>query len=75
MFITLPAVIGMALLSEYVYAAFYSYDPLGTEVLRAYAPTAIFFALFSVTAAILQGINKQNLPSLVYVSDYCLNYF
>ncbi|CUA78884.1 putative polysaccharide biosynthesis protein [Anoxybacillus suryakundensis] len=59
MFITLPAVIGMALLSEYVYAAFYSYDPLGTEVLRAYAPTAIFFALFSVTAAILQGINKQ----------------
>jgi O-antigen/teichoic acid export membrane protein len=59
MFLTLPAVVGMALLAEPVYAAFYSYDPLGEQVLRWYAPTAILFALFSVTAAMLQGINQQ----------------
>ncbi|WP_374720415.1 putative polysaccharide biosynthesis protein [Parageobacillus toebii] len=59
MFLTLPAVVGMALLAEPVYAAFYKYDPLGEQVLRWYAPTAILFALFSVTAAMLQGINQQ----------------
>jgi O-antigen/teichoic acid export membrane protein len=59
MFLTLPAVVGMALLAGPVYAAFYSYDPLGEQVLRWYAPTAILFALFSVTAAMLQGINQQ----------------
>lgn len=59
MFLTLPAVVGMALLAEPMYAAFYSYDPLGEQVLRWYAPTAILFALFSVTAAMLQGINQQ----------------
>lgn len=59
MFLTLPAVVGMAVLAGPVYAAFYSYDPLGEQVLRWYAPTAILFALFSVTAAVLQGINQQ----------------
>jgi O-antigen/teichoic acid export membrane protein len=59
MFLTLPAVAGMAVLAGPVYAAFYSYDPLGEQVLRWYAPTAILFALFSVTAAVLQGINQQ----------------
>jgi O-antigen/teichoic acid export membrane protein len=59
MFLTLPAVVGMAVLAEPVYAAFYSHDPLGEQVLRWYAPTAILFALFSVTAAVLQGINQQ----------------
>ncbi|GMB09851.1 putative polysaccharide biosynthesis protein [Thermolongibacillus altinsuensis] len=78
-FLTLPAVVGMALLAEYVYAAFYSYDPLGTEVLRWYAPTAILFALFSVTAAILQGINKQKFTMISLTGGLlvklCLNYY
>ncbi len=59
MFLTVPAVVGMAILAEPVYAAFYSYDQLGEQVLRWYAPTAILFAMFSVTAAVLQGINQQ----------------
>ena len=63
-FFTLPAVVGMAILAEPVYAAFYGYDELGTEVLRWYAPTAILFALFSITSAILQGINQQRFTSI-----------
>ncbi|MED5075235.1 polysaccharide biosynthesis protein, partial [Anoxybacillus geothermalis] len=59
MFLTLPAVIGMAVLAGPVYSSFYSYDPLGEQVLRWYAPAAILYALFSVTAAIMQGINEQ----------------
>ncbi|ANB59079.1 polysaccharide biosynthesis family protein [Anoxybacillus sp. B7M1] len=59
MFLTVPAVVGMAILAEPMYAAFYNYDPLGEQVLRWYAPAAILFAMFSVTAAVLQGINQQ----------------
>ncbi len=64
LFLTLPAAIGLSLLAEPVYTAFYQHDPIGTEVLRAYAPVAILFSLYSVTAAILQGINEQRFTVL-----------
>lgn len=64
MFLTLPAVIGLSLLAEPVFTVFYEHKELGTEVLRAYAPVAILFALYSVTAAILQGINEQRFTIL-----------
>ncbi|EKN66002.1 polysaccharide biosynthesis protein [Neobacillus bataviensis LMG 21833] len=64
LFLTLPAAIGLSLLAEPVYTAFYEHDPLGTQVLGAYAPVAILFSLFSVTAAILQGINEQRFTIL-----------
>ncbi|MEH7334941.1 polysaccharide biosynthesis protein [Neobacillus drentensis] len=59
LFLTLPAAIGLSLLAEPVYTAFYQHDLLGAGVLRVYAPVAILFSLYSVTAAILQGINEQ----------------
>jgi O-antigen/teichoic acid export membrane protein len=64
LFLTLPAVLGLSLLAEPFYTLFYEHVPLGTDVLRAYAPVAILFALFSVTAAILQGINEQRFTIL-----------
>jgi O-antigen/teichoic acid export membrane protein len=64
LFLTLPAVLGLSLLAEPFYTVFYENVPLGTEVLRYYAPVAILFALFSVTAAILQGINEQKFTIL-----------
>jgi O-antigen/teichoic acid export membrane protein len=64
LFLTLPASIGLSLLAEPVYTAFYEHDLIGTEVLRAYAPVAILFSLYSVTAAILQGINEQRFTIL-----------
>ena len=59
LFITIPAVVGMSVLAGPVYTAFYSHDLLGISVLQAYAPVSILFALFSVSAAVLQGINQQ----------------
>lgn len=59
LFLTLPACIGLMILAEPMYALFYENDPLGSDILRSYAPVAILFALFSVTAAILQGIDEQ----------------
>jgi O-antigen/teichoic acid export membrane protein len=64
LFLTLPAAIGLSLLAEPIYTVFYEHDPLGIEVLRAYAPVAILFSVYSVTAAILQGINEQRFTIL-----------
>jgi O-antigen/teichoic acid export membrane protein len=64
MYLTVPAAIGIALLAEPMYTIFYAHNDLGTEVLMTYAPVAILFALYSVTAAILQGINEQRFTIL-----------
>ncbi|MDP4171524.1 MAG: polysaccharide biosynthesis protein [Bacillota bacterium] len=64
LYLTLPAAIGLSILAEPVYTVFYEHDALGTQVLGAYAPVAILFSLYSVTAAILQGINEQRFTTL-----------
>ncbi|PLR98198.1 putative polysaccharide biosynthesis protein [Bacillus sp. T33-2] len=64
MYLTVPAVVGMTILAEPLFTVFYEQKELGTEVLMAYAPVAILFAVFSVTAAILQGINEQRFTIL-----------
>lgn len=64
LFITVPAAIGLALLADPMYTMFYEFDQYGAQVLRVYAPVAILFALYSVTAAILQGINEQRFTVL-----------
>lgn len=58
-FLTLPAVVGMTLLSDELYHLFYENSEIGSEILSHYLPAAILFALFPVTASILQGINQQ----------------
>ena len=64
LFLTIPAALGISLLAEPAYSFFYGHSGFGTEVLRAYAPVAILFALYAVTAAILQGINEQRFTML-----------
>ena len=59
LFLTAPAAIGMAVLGYPLYRAFFSADSLGGMLLTWCAPNSIFFALYSVSAAVLQGINKQ----------------
>jgi len=61
-FITLPAVVGLSVLSHSAYITFFGVDnayQIGSIVLKWYAPAALLFAMFTVTAAMLQGINKQ----------------
>ncbi len=59
LFLTLPASLGISILAEPFYTFFYVNDDYGTKILTMYAPVALLFALFSVTAAILQGLNLQ----------------
>ena len=58
-FLTLPAIGGLTIMAGEAYTTFYSYDRLGTELLAWSAPFALMFALFSVTIAILQGLDFQ----------------
>lgn len=57
--LVLPAVVGMSVLSYPMYNVFFGIDEVGGNLLRWYAPVALLFSFFSITAAILQGINKQ----------------
>ncbi|TDL76435.1 putative polysaccharide biosynthesis protein [Peribacillus frigoritolerans] len=60
-FLTLPAIVGLVILAEPAYMVFYENDPDGPGLLRWFAPVALLFSFFTVTAAVLQGINKQKL--------------
>lgn len=59
LFLTIPMVSGLILLSNEFYQLLYEQNPVGSAILASYAPVAILFALFTVTAAILQGIDRH----------------
>jgi O-antigen/teichoic acid export membrane protein len=68
MFITVPASLGIMALSLPLYTVFYSYNTDGSQLLFYYAPVAILIALLSVTASMLQGIDKQKLTVFVIIT-------
>lgn len=59
--LVVPAVVGLTALSNEAYGAIYGLDNISYtgSLLAWYAPVALLFALFTVSAAILQGINEQ----------------
>lgn len=61
LYLTAPAAIGLAVLAYPAYGALFGMPSMETGgfYLQWYAPTALWFALFTVTAAILQGLNQQ----------------
>ncbi len=60
--VVVPAVVGLVALSYEAYGSLYGLGDieLTSYLLAWYAPVALLFALYSVSAAILQGINQQN---------------
>ncbi|WP_216831537.1 putative polysaccharide biosynthesis protein [Alkalihalobacterium elongatum] len=61
LFLTIPAAVGLSILSFPAFGVLFGFEDveIGGSILRYYAPIAIFFSLFAVTSAILQGMNKQ----------------
>jgi len=61
LFLTAPAAIGLTVLAYPAYGALFGMSAMDTGgyYLQWYAPTALWFAMFTVTAAILQGLNQQ----------------
>ncbi|PHK50879.1 putative polysaccharide biosynthesis protein [Staphylococcus edaphicus] len=68
MYITVPASLGIMALALPLYTVFYSYNIDGSHMLFYYAPVAILIALLSVTASMLQGIDKQKLTVFVILA-------
>ncbi|AXF56018.1 putative polysaccharide biosynthesis protein [Salicibibacter kimchii] len=61
LFFTIPAAFGLTILATPAFASLYGLEDLGigSMILSYYAPAAILFSVFAVTAAILQGMNRQ----------------
>lgn len=61
LFLSIPASLGLMLLSDSAYATLYGVDDMeiGAVILKYYAPSAILFSIFAVSASLLQGINQQ----------------
>ncbi|WP_252502578.1 polysaccharide biosynthesis protein [Sporosarcina sp. Marseille-Q4943] len=59
LYLTVPMVLGLIVLSNEIYTFLYSKSLVGSGILASYAPVAILFGLYSVTAAILQGIDRH----------------
>ncbi|MEC2071810.1 putative polysaccharide biosynthesis protein [Alkalihalophilus marmarensis] len=70
LFISVPAAVGMAALAYPVFASLYGLEDLaiGGMVLQYYGPMTLLFSLFAVTAAILQGMNRQKQAVLSLVA-------
>lgn len=64
--LVIPASVGIAVLADVAYGALYGLDniELTGSLLAWYGPVGLFFALFTVTASMLQGINQQNFTVL-----------
>lgn len=72
MFITVPVSLGIMALASPLYTVFYQYNPDGQFILFWYAPVAILISLLSVTASMLQGIDKQKLTVFVILGSVIL---
>lgn len=59
--LVIPAVVGLSSLAYEAYGSLYGMADIALtgKLLAWYAPVALFFALYTVSAAILQGINEQ----------------
>lgn len=61
LFFVLPSVVGMLILSRPIFASVYGTSLLeqGGSLMAWYAGSALVYSLFSITAAILQGLDQQ----------------
>lgn len=61
LFLTIPAAVGLSMLARPAYGSLFGVSDIhiGATILQYYAPIAVWFSLYAVTSAILQGINQQ----------------
>ncbi|WP_306977134.1 putative polysaccharide biosynthesis protein [Alkalibacillus salilacus] len=67
MLLIFPAAIGLSILADEAYGTLYAIDEANRyagSILAVYAPVSLFFALFTVSASMLQGVNRQNFTLL-----------
>ncbi|GAM12251.1 putative polysaccharide biosynthesis protein [Mesobacillus selenatarsenatis] len=75
LFFTLPAAMGLGILGEPIYIMVFGLENshvIGGLILQWYSLAAVFFALFTVTAAIMQGINEHKKLIIGIIFGICL---
>ncbi|MBT2682318.1 polysaccharide biosynthesis protein [Bacillus sp. ISL-37] len=75
LFFTLPAAMGLGIIGEPIYIMVFGLEnspEIGGFILQWYSLAAVFFALFTVTAAIMQGINEQKKLIIGILLGICL---
>lgn len=79
LFITIPAVIGMSLLSKPLFISFYQssseINEMGGSLFRVGCWLGLCFSLYSIISAILQGLNLQNKGILYLGLALVMKYF
>jgi len=72
--LVIPAVVGLSTLAYEAYGSLYGMSNLEItgSLLAWYAPVALLFALYTVTAAILQGINEQRFALISLTAGFLI---
>lgn len=70
----IPAVVGLSALAYEAYGSLFGMKNLAItgDLLAWYSPVALLFALFTVTAAILQGINEQRFTIVSLAAGFAI---
>lgn len=74
MMIVLPALVGMYVLADPIYSAFYSRSLENADLLRFYLPLAVLYSIYSLTSIIMQAINRQLLNLVAIVVGLIVKY-
>lgn len=72
LFLVVPAVFGLIALAPEAYGSLFSLEQIDvtSNLLAWYAPVALVYALFTVSASILQGINEQRIAVLSLTAGF-----
>lgn len=73
LFVCLPMVFGLSLLSKPVWSIFYGYNELGSYVFSVYIFVSIFFNLYTITSSTLQSLNKFKAVYFTSILGFFLN--
>lgn len=65
-FVMVPASLGLSSLAQPIYTVFYRYDPAGVTMLKFASFISIVLGLYTVAAAMMQGIS-ENLKMMKYL--------
>ena len=72
-FISLPLVLGLAVLAPSVWTLFFNVNKAGGMILRVAVFSALLANIYMVLSTILQSLNKYKLVYLVSISGFVLN--
>lgn len=72
-FISLPLVLGLNLLSTSVWRVFYGFNSVGAEILRFAVVSALLANIYMVLSTIAQSLNKYKLVYAISIVGFMLN--